>query len=887
MIVSLEAFEKFKILLEDFDDKQKLNIFNAITREYKILFCEEFGLLPEWLKSYKINKSDKKKLVFDLHDVVDGTYKYVSEFNGQQLESYYYFDVIQDIIVENGLLDSNSAIVKTFKLANDILDRSQGEQLMKISEKEQNKILNSDFYHFDKHAEKEKVVLAGTLEKKLNEDVERTPAEDEQVYRTSFDVGRLADYKKPMQKATVGDVASAFGSAYHEVTNKLRIDDENQHMAESFGVKRQYLSDISETFGVFYIPLALMAVKAVVAEKLVVEATLNWKWGDPKPVGYSMFDIALDKKIRLMHTGTFLCHLKDDVSKKVWVQTKLESTMNGPIVKLKIVTNADEIDIATQLKKDIDNWMKENNYLKNKKIDGNGKFLDVAKFSWDDIVIDADIKDQIFDDVVGFLNYKDLYEKNGLPFKRGLILYGKPGCGKTLLGKVIANEIDTTFIWLTSAQVSNPKVIRSVFALARELSPCVLFFEDIDMYTVGRHVGSFSPLVGELLAQMDGMEENNGIITIATTNRLDVIEGALATRPSRFDRRFNLDNMTPETRRKMVMVKLGIAKLIGITVDEIASMLDGLNGSFIQEVIISAKRRAISNGLTNSDGVVLLDRATILQAVAEVSNSFKIMMDKMAQGDYKEYIETTHNDKDNYENLYSADELVTLSKGDIVKPLVAKKIIVSKPKNVNLTEAEKAEIDGEVEKALLMIAEANTDKTKKAALNIYLKNDGYESLAKALFGQPINKVDWRKQTKSNLRTMFRMLLLARNVRRAQGQDKSDPMQKLKSIGDLLNAMDLRSDRYYWVHAFVRIEREFGRKVDLPFNPYADQTSKDAAKKLLDILMGKTKQRKDKDDEINKQNGVFVPKKKEVKNPPLHFNEPKIPGNVVQPPVHMK
>jgi SpoVK/Ycf46/Vps4 family AAA+-type ATPase len=853
-----------------------------LLEKFRQAFCAEFGLKSEWL--HKLKSKHLSSGVFKIENTPHVTP--LVWFKGEKLnyvDGLYFCDEKQNInggdcyslvvkeLVVAGLLDEPTAMKMLFKLSERFYNSLKGEAVMKSNE---TSLFGNDC-HVDAKlsVDSERVTLAGAT---------AVADSENEKYSVGYDATRTAKYDKDLEKATVGELAAAFGEAYHEATSRRRVSEEEAQIKATFGISRKELGVVSETYPVFYMALALKAVDAVIKENLVQEKLSRWEWGDEEPLGYQMFETGLRKEERMLADATRLCRFKSDDASPIWITTKIKSSMSGVFLGLTITCLNKDIERATQIKLNISKWIKENNYFNGQKIDGQGKFLDVANYTWDDVVLNSDVKDQVFDDIVGFLNHEELYRKNNLPFKRGIILYGKPGCGKTLLGKVIANEIDSTFIWLTSAQVKSPEMIRHIFGMARDLAPCVLFFEDIDMYTVDRSYGIFNPLVGEMLAQMDGMEENNGVIVVATTNRLDAIEGALASRPSRFDRRFSLDEMDAETTRKMVEKKLGSAKLIGVTSDEIATMVKGLNGSFIQEVVISAKRKAIARGHTNSEGIVVLDKNIVEEAVAEVAKSFKIMLDAVNSGYYKEYVEPKNGMEDKISMDFAKEKPVLVSSED-VEPVVLASV---KPKNVNLTQFEKDEIDAEVNAAMLAIANAN-ESSNKDGLKLYTENKGYETLAQTLFEKPLAEVDWKAQTKSNLRTMFRMLVLSRNVRRAQGSDAKDPFKTEKFISDMLHAMDMRSDRYYWVHAFVRMEQNFGRPVNLPFNPYKDQTSKDAALTLLKEMMGQIKSRKEQDDEINKKNGVFVPEKKEFENPELSFNEPKNENNVVQPPQHMK
>ena len=364
-----------------------------------------------------------------------------------------------------------------------------------------------------------------------------------------------------------------------------------------------------------------------------------------------------------------------------------------------------------------------------------------------------------------------------------------------------------------------------------------------------------------------GLEENNGLIVVATTNRLDVIEKALAERPSRFDRRYSLDYLSLETTEKMVVSKLGNAVLNNTTPADIANLVFGLNGCFIQEVIVSAKRKAITRGNLNEMGLVVLDKDILKESTDEVIEAFKITIDKLQSGVKVE---------GGWMDLSAKDETAPVMLSRNPQDTSQEKVTmatVRMPRNVNLTHPEKDEIDTEIKDALAAIAKYS-EHEDKGEVEDYISEDRLNDHAIASTEQVFKDIDWDNLGKTELRRMFRLMVIRHNVVKIVGSGK-DPLKDRKILGKALHALDMLSDRYYWVHAYARICREFGLKVEIPFNPYRDQTSKDAALKLYDVLSGKVKSVKKQEDEINKKNGVFVPKEQDYGMPDFKHNDPKI------------
>jgi cell division protease FtsH len=241
----------------------------------------------------------------------------------------------------------------------------------------------------------------------------------------------------------------------------------------------------------------------------------------------------------------------------------------------------------------IEDWMDANPHLRGAKLDAKGQFLTLDRaYTWDDIVLDAATRADIDRHIVQFVERLPRYQAFGLPVKRGIVLAGPPGTGKTLLGKVLCCVLSTTFLWVSPGEIEGPADLQRLFALARELQPTVIFLEDLDLYASGRGNGG-DVLLGELLNQLDGFPPNTGVVTLATTNDPQVIEPALADRPSRFDRRITMD-LPGRPEREILLARF----LRGIPhpaecLPEVAAQTDGLTGSHLQELVHLAVQMGI------------------------------------------------------------------------------------------------------------------------------------------------------------------------------------------------------------------------------------------------------------------------------------------------------
>jgi hypothetical protein len=178
----------------------------------------------------------------------------------------------------------------------------------------------------------------------------------------------------------------------------------------------------------------------------------------------------------------------------------------------------------------------DEHYLKGQTLRAGGKLLEKSRdASWDDVALFESSRRIIQENVRQFRSHGDLIAKNGVSHRRGLLVYGPPGNGKTLIGRVLATTEPATFLYVTAADADNLAVLREAFALARRLKLTIVFLEDLELYASDRRGTADCQTLGEILAQLDGLSDNDGLMVIATTNDLTAIEPAIRERPSRFD----------------------------------------------------------------------------------------------------------------------------------------------------------------------------------------------------------------------------------------------------------------------------------------------------------------------------------------------------------------
>jgi AAA+ superfamily predicted ATPase len=252
----------------------------------------------------------------------------------------------------------------------------------------------------------------------------------------------------------------------------------------------------------------------------------------------------------------------------------------------------------------LDEWIEENHYLKGQGLRDNGTLLPSDRpMTWDDVALKEDVQSLIQRNTVELLDHHEHYQRNGLPLKRGILLHGPPGTGKTLVGKVLAAISDVTLVYVTAASAERLETLRKCFALARRLKPSILFFEDLDLFAYERRSSGIAGSLGEILAQMDGMEENDGLICIATTNDLEAIEPALKDRPSRFDVVLEIGLPDEVARRRIFKMNLKGEVDDERLLTEVTAATDGLSGAQVREVAYAASQEAILRGALDASGM--------------------------------------------------------------------------------------------------------------------------------------------------------------------------------------------------------------------------------------------------------------------------------------------
>ena len=289
-----------------------------------------------------------------------------------------------------------------------------------------------------------------------------------------------------------------------------------------------------------------------------------------------------------------------------------------------------------------EDYARGHNYLRGKAFFADGQPIErIRRYTWEDILLPVGTRKVIQTQVEGFLRDRDELRRLGVKPRRGLILAGPPGTGKTLLGKVLADTLDVSFLWVSPRHVKNASSFEDLLSVARFVAPAVVFLEDLDLFAGDREEGG-SAVLGELMNQLDGAVDNEDIVTIATTNRLEVIERALRNRPGRFDRVVSMDVMDPACRRTLFQGSLQKASITDDDMAYLVEVTEDYTGAHAQELANTLFILALDRDRRDStsecdveadlsdqghDGkMVCVDRALIDTAVEEVNIERKARM---------------------------------------------------------------------------------------------------------------------------------------------------------------------------------------------------------------------------------------------------------------------
>jgi len=272
---------------------------------------------------------------------------------------------------------------------------------------------------------------------------------------------------------------------------------------------------------------------------------------------------------------------------------------------------------------------------------------EIPNVYWDDVGALEEVKNELKQAVEWPLKYPNIFIEMGITPPQGIMLFGSPGTGKTLLAKAIATETGANFISVKGPELlikwvgDSAKGVRKIFRRARQLAPCIVFIDEIDAIASNRNSEQGSKINGEivnqLLTELDGVESLKDVVFIAATNRPDLIDPSLI-RPGRIDKLIWVpapDEKAREAILKVHMKNLNVAN--NVSIKELAKKTEGFSGAGLESIIRETALEVLKNNklkarpITKEDFEEVLKLKKVRSTVDEESEN--------AYGDFKDKLE--------------------------------------------------------------------------------------------------------------------------------------------------------------------------------------------------------------------------------------------------------
>ena len=229
--------------------------------------------------------------------------------------------------------------------------------------------------------------------------------------------------------------------------------------------------------------------------------------------------------------------------------------------------------------------------------------VEIPNVTWDDVGGLDDLKEELRETVEWPIKHKEAFDYVDVEAPKGVLLYGPPGTGKTLIAKALAKTTESNFISIKGPELlskwvgESEKGVREIFRKARQASPCIIFFDEIDALAPRRSGGDSShvseSVVSQILTEIDGLEELHNVLIVGATNRLDIVDDALL-RPGRFDRIIRVPNPDAKSREKIFKIHTRKKPLDNnVDISEIVERTDGFSGAEIESIANRAAIKAL------------------------------------------------------------------------------------------------------------------------------------------------------------------------------------------------------------------------------------------------------------------------------------------------------
>jgi transitional endoplasmic reticulum ATPase len=231
--------------------------------------------------------------------------------------------------------------------------------------------------------------------------------------------------------------------------------------------------------------------------------------------------------------------------------------------------------------------------------------VEVPNVTWDDVGGLEDVKRELYETVQYPVEHADKFAKFGMEPSKGVLFYGPPGCGKTLLAKAIANECGANFISIKGPELltmwfgESEANVRDLFDKARAAAPCILFFDELDSIAKARGSGggggseAGDRVINQILTEIDGVGAKKSVFVIGATNRPDILDPAI-TRPGRLDQLIFIPLPDENSRLNIFRANLRNSPLEnGVDLMKLSRATEGFSGADITEICQRAAKNAI------------------------------------------------------------------------------------------------------------------------------------------------------------------------------------------------------------------------------------------------------------------------------------------------------
>lgn len=282
-----------------------------------------------------------------------------------------------------------------------------------------------------------------------------------------------------------------------------------------------------------------------------------------------------------------------------------KGNQNEDEISFFVIVSEDNYEAYLKFRNDFDAWVlqRDRSNLHIRVVEGED-IPYTRDHDWESLFLPSSIKDELKNLVEGFLSSKEFYKNNNIPWKRGILMYGEPGNGKTSIIRTIISQYN--FKPVTIVPGANDEAVREAFAYAEEQSPSLLYFEDLDSLL------EKSVDISSFLNLMDGISAKNGLLVVATANNVKKLKTNITDRPSRFDRKFEIP--LPDQQMSFLYLKKWFTNLItAAKCKELAgyAVQHKFSYAYLKELYISAMFESLANNRkvpTEKDISKALDR---------------------------------------------------------------------------------------------------------------------------------------------------------------------------------------------------------------------------------------------------------------------------------------